>query len=417
MKNLADSPSNAHRSVGCPSWARLARDLKIKPPEFSNEHALKGSIVHDLIHRYYCDRRHPSEYVGWYATETKRDIFYNEVAGYRVTAEMAGNAVGFIEQVKDLEKSLVNPRIASEYKVDLGRIGIPGRSGYIDLALVEAIGSLWVLDYKDGFVDVSVDDDPGTMPQLALYAAALIGSDNPDIISMVHVGVYQPNSLGPNFKTGSYSVERLFRWLVNKYRFARSLEGTDDDPYALKTGDWCKYCPVDGVVLTDGNPACPAQRQKIDDALTCEKGGTTFDKLVAAKSDPAAMTQSQLDLALSALEPIKKWMAAVESEAYERLKMGADNAPTVMKLVQGSLPNRSWADEKEVKAEYEGRYGDKIYAPRKLKSPAQLEKTLKNEKLNELLLKPREPGPPRMAPVSSSLPSAGLEFEDLFKDA
>jgi hypothetical protein len=417
MKNLADSPSNAHRSVGCPSWARLARDLKIKPPKFSSKYTMEGRVVHDLVHRYYCDKRHPSKFVGMYATETKRDIFYNEVAGYRVTAEMAGNAVGFIEQVKDLEKSLVNPRIASEYKVDLGRIGIPGRSGYIDLALVEAIGSLWVLDYKDGFVDVPVDDNPGTMPQLALYAAALIGSDNPDLISRVHVGVYQPNSLGPNFKTGSYSVECLFRWLVNTYWPAREQEGTGDDPYVLKTGDWCKYCPVDGAVLPDGNLACPAQRQQIDDALDNVEGKTTFDRLVAAKPDPTAMTQSQLDLALSALGPIKKWMNAVESEAYERLKMGADNAPTVMKLVQGSLPNRSWADEKEVKAEYAGRYGDKIYAPRKLKSPAQLEKILKNEKLNETLLNPRLPGPPRMAPVSSSLPSAGLEFEDLFKDA
>ena len=101
-------------------------------------------------------------------------------------------------------------------------------------------------------------------------------------------------------------------------------------------------------------------------------------------------TLEQLARALDWEDSIDSWFAAVRERALAELTKDPNSVP-FYKLVEGrSL--RIWGDEESVKTAFGVLMGERIYAPRKLLSPAQMEKVVSKEDVARFTVKP--PGKP-----------------------
>lgn len=131
----------------------------------------------------------------------------------------------------------------------------------------------------------------------------------------------------------------------------------------LIPGDWCKstFCP--------NRVSCKALNK------------LAHDVIVSDFSDPMPVDQLSLQQILNVLkyeDTIKDWMSKVGEVAKEMMLRG-EEVPGY-KVVQ-SLGHAKWIDEDVIKAEFEDEYGDKIYKPKELVSPTQLEKVIGKKNL------------------------------------
>lgn len=120
----------------------------------------------------------------------------------------------------------------------------------------------------------------------------------------------------------------------------------------IKAGSHCRWCRA--------KPVCPAHEQAAVDALG---------------KQPDAMTATELADALNKATLLKAWIADVFALAQRELEGGA-SVPGY-KLVK-KRPTRKWTDEAEAEKALRARkvkVGE-MFAPRKLLSPTQLEKSL-----------------------------------------
>lgn len=80
---------------------------------------------------------------------------------------------------------------------------------------------------------------------------------------------------------------------------------------------------------------------------------------------------------LDSASAIDSWVRAVEDFALQRATLQGV-IPSGYKLVQ-KRANRKWKDEDQVREVLEPVLGDSIYAPRKILTPAQMDKVAKKE--------------------------------------
>jgi hypothetical protein len=126
----------------------------------------------------------------------------------------------------------------------------------------------------------------------------------------------------------------------------------------LIPGDWCKstFCP--------NRIGCKALNK------------LAHEVIVNDFNDPVPVDQLTMTQILNVLryeDTIKDWMSKVSDLAKEMMLQGQE-VPGY-KVVQ-AMGHAKWVDEDVVKAEFEDEHGDKIFKPRELLSPAQLEKVL-----------------------------------------
>jgi hypothetical protein len=95
---------------------------------------------------------------------------------------------------------------------------------------------------------------------------------------------------------------------------------------------------------------------------------------------PEALTLEQLLLVLAKSDELGAWLHSVRAHAQTTLEAGGQIPG--WKLVP-KRANRKWTDDDDVEqwARASTDLGDQVYAPRKLRSPAQIEKLLKGTKL------------------------------------
>ena len=141
-----------------------------------------------------------------------------------------------------------------------------------------------------------------------------------------------------------------------------AVRRTEDPNAALKTGEWCRWCPAAAL--------CPETRRVAQAAAKSE-----FSP--ASPYDPA-----ELAATLELLPTIEGWLSSVREFAYGEALHG--RTPPGYKLVN-KRPTRKWKiDDHTVEMEL-GRIGlaeSDIYAPRKVQSPAQIEKVIGKSKKN-----------------------------------
>jgi hypothetical protein len=227
---------------------------------------------------------------------------------------------------------------------------------------------LHLLDLKYGWINVEVTDNR----QLMIYALGklLEMQKLKKQVDSVHVWIYQPRSIhadGP-FRLQTYSVEDLMA-------FRKELEEKVKEVMSVKlhlnAGPWCLYCPAHAM--------CPE----------AEKAMLRTVRTKYREGDAARVGELFL-----LLPYLKSWIKALENTALTMAHAGS--MPEGLKLVDGKR-SRSWpgggkkepeklTQLKEIMPLLMKKFGltvDQI-APRRLNSPAAIEKQIDRAHRDEL---------------------------------
>lgn len=241
---------------------------------------------------------------------------------------------------------------------------LPGEVfGSCDALVYEpALRRLTVYDFKNGFLDVPVEDNA----QAKFYAAgAALSLDLP--IKTVDLCIVQPRAqnvddVGP-VKYWGWGAADLLDYVqeVDAAIVAALAPGAP-----LAAGKHCRWCPAIAV--------CPAKQQPIAEAL----GVADLSAITAAAlpQPGPALTSERLGELLRAIDLLKGWATNVESYAEGLLRSGL--AVPGRKLVEKQA-RRRWAASDDAVAGYlAGAYGvpDNLVRPPKLATITEVEKLL-----------------------------------------
>jgi hypothetical protein len=138
----------------------------------------------------------------------------------------------------------------------------------------------------------------------------------------------------------------------------------------LFAGDWCQktFCPL--------FKSCSTAQKKAQSLVA---------KDFAEAPAPRELSMEQIVKVLDNAEFLKAWLGKVVDYAKELAYQG--EAISGYKLV-ASYGNRKWSSEDALLADFEGKYGDKMKEPGKLKSPAKMEKVIGKKAVEQYAFKP-----------------------------
>lgn len=254
-----------------------------------------------------------------------------------------------------------------EEKVDISWItGEDGAQGSADVVLIIEWSNrttVEVVDHKSGYHEVPVVENP----QLAMYAAASLRMPWAPKGSVDEVGlvVFQPR-VHDTPQEWFTTTEWLDGFCKKTYPLAQrclSLRNSMDAYTALNPdeNEQCRFCRH-------------AWRCDALTELVQKNALADFDQVLAPLSDREAQIRIQASFAL--VERVETWCKAVRRAAL--LRMVVQRKPVAgLKTVQGRAGNRAWADEELAEATLLLAGVPGVHSKPKLKTPAQLEKTLK----------------------------------------
>lgn len=230
--------------------------------------------------------------------------------------------------------------------------------------------ALEIIDYKHG-VGVVVEADSNA--QERYYGFCYISGDDwptdlPRLEDMARVKltVVQPRAFhgsGEPIRSVVVTAGELRNWAHNTLLPAMNKAGTRE----FKMGEWCRFCPAKLV--------CPEMRKLGTDAALAQ---------VEAEKDGALLTfdDEWIDAWYGRLSSLRMFISAIGAEADRRIKAGSEfkNAKLVYAKVDRVF--KPSATEPvvdpdlgiEEPAPIFRIFGDEAWAPRVLRSPAQLEK-------------------------------------------
>lgn len=349
MIELEHSPlggSGAHRWMACAGSFLLQRAL-FEAGEFEEietEYAKLGTAAHELGARCLSEGREPFEYIG------------QEIGGYIVGDEDGINPDAVSVYVNDCS------RIADDF-AGKGRTLIeatlahpdvhPYLKGTVDFGVWSSKRGLFLRDYKNGEgIGVRAPHNA----QL-LYYAFLLVLENPWLKAgpkdfPVNLGIVQPNFYGTFEEPDVWetTLGHVLEWgrdallpRMNELVITQDVDNSD-----FVTGDHCQFCPV----LLD----CP----KMQAAFREYAHGTEFVEM---------LTDSELNGFYALREDARRFMNALETTVKARLVSGS-TIPSA-KLVE-TRTTRQWKPGAE--PHLKAALGDHLYEPRKIKSPAAVEK-------------------------------------------
>jgi hypothetical protein len=286
---------------------------------------------------------------------------------------MKGWVCEAVAHVRELLAEHPGALMSSEVRVNPGTFyGVPDELwGKADVLVIPTDTKLVVVDFKFGFHDVEVQDNP----QLSLYA---IGSA--ERYGWRHAEyelvVLQPRSGEPE------KVERLTREQLREraesYR-AGVIAATKANAALVPSDDGCRWCPAAGM--------CKALQARAQELTLREF------------ADPRYLTPEEMATLLRETKRIKAGLDAVEEQAMRLLAIGQE-VPGWKRVL--SKPNRVWRDEGRILEVLRvlGFEEDQLRL-RKTVSPAQAEKLLGKAAaaaLEPYITKPE--GSPVLAPAT-----------------
>lgn len=333
------SASGSSRWMACPGSVKLIESVGI---DRTSQAAEEGTAAHMLAERCFHQGGGPESYIG---------VVFTTPNGYsyKVTKEMAEHVRTYTDLVDAASARLTEPNRLIEYRFDLG----PDMGGTCDAAIVEDFGELLIFDLKYGKrVLVEAENNP----QLMYYAYGIY-METGRTAESITMTVVQPRANHPDGPIRSWTITatELVDWAKDTLMPAAERTRVDDAP--LVVGPQCRWCNARG--------RCPEANKEV--ALTVGKG-------LVPVADPRALPVERLGEILGKAEAVESYMKAVRGHVFELLSQGV-NVPGY-KLVEGRA-TRSWADPDKAEIELFCRVKDKAYEPKKLVTPAQAEKLLK----------------------------------------
>lgn len=302
----------------------------------------------------------------------------------------------------------------------------PGLGGTSDCTLYQFLGLLRIIDYKNGYVAVSAEDNT----QALTYALG-VAHRRDWMCEEVEVVIVQPNSRGEKVKRWRITVEELRAFQDRLAQASDMVDEATDTHALLEHGDaeaaeewastWLHAGEDDDhghCTFCDALAVCPAAKAKAE-----ELAASDF-----AEDPPEGNPLEVHDEAgLERLVRIIKWgkwldgfVKAAQTLGQRRLEQGLEVPGH--KLVRGKA-NRAWSDSDEQAAAILGRQlglkrEDLFVVTEKFLSPAQAEKLgaprskerkKAKELVEQLAFKPE--GKLAMAPISDPreevVPQAG----------
>ncbi len=324
--------STAKRVIACPASVKLVQQIPSK--DIPNEHADRGTLLHNVIADVLEFNEAPEKYLG---TKYNDQVLTEELIDEKITVALAA-----------LEE--IDPTNVMAFKIET-RVGfgdfLPGVFGSTDL--LGRIGKrAIVLDWKFGDgVLVSAEENE----QLLFYAAAAMRTEESKWIfegaTEIECIIVQP--------------PEIRRWVTTPQRVAlfeqelrRAVHESHSEAALMAAGDHCRWCAA--------KPICPKMTGQVERVLQT--------KLQALPIDQIAMQLEQADT----IESYIKDLRALATQMLE-------NGQTVpgFKLV-AKRGTRQWTSEDAVDAWVDANGLTKEAYESKLRSPAQMEKVLKKYK-------------------------------------
>ena len=374
------SPSSMTRILACPGCVKACEGL----PDKTSTYAMEGSIAHYLAETCLINEQSAYkylDYMGIYTSEHKCEIrptllkkdVKKSLYQCFIDEDMCSAVQTYLDEIARVREESIDGRFKVEEQLSLDWL-FPTEEespvwGTADHVNTETLGTLYVHDYKHGRgVAVAAENNA----QMRVYALMALGEKNPKMVEEVIMTIVQPRASHSEgiIRSESLTVKELANWGrdVLKPGVLAALEKSPE----RKAGDHCKWCKALST--------CSATRLE---TLKAARIMFTPDIIpagvVKTLPDPEKFTGEQISKFLDFLGMFKALITAVETEAYDRLQRGRDNAPINMKLVNGRK-KRSWnkTDKEVIESLKNFLPKDKIFAPAKLKTVAQMEKSLKN---------------------------------------
>lgn len=350
MDQLEHSPlggSATHRFLNC-SGSFLMQREEIENGTYENiesEYAKLGTAAHLLGSTCLTTGKEPYEYLGeefdGYKAGWPEEIDLDAVSSYVVHCReiMDKNPGG--EAM--IEKTIHMPRFHSLLK------------GTVDFGYWVLHKKIWLRDYKNGEgIGVYVHENE----QLLYYAFLLVIQPEFDSWSPqtpISLGIVQPNFFGifEEPEVWEVTMERVLAWGYNTLlpRMKALTDAKGYTPEDFQPGDWCQFCPV---------------------LLDCPKMQDAFETYAAGEEDFIMMlSNAELDAYYAKRDAAMRFKNALDGVIHARLTTGKAEEFKNAKLVE-KRTNRVWKPGSE--PALAAAFSEHAYNPRKIKSPAQIEK-------------------------------------------
>jgi len=326
--------STAKRVIACPASVKLVQQIPSK--DIPNEFADRGTLLHNVIADVLEFNEAPEKYIG---TKYKEQTLTQELIDEKLNPALA--ALKEIDADRRMEYMV-------ETRVGFGDF-LPGVFGSTDL-LGRIDDRAIILDWKFGDgVLVTAEENY----QLLFYAAAAMRTDKAKWIfegaTEIECIIVQP--------------PEVRRWVTTPQRVAlfeqelrRAVHASQSEAPTFDTGDHCRWCAA--------KPICPKMTGQVERVLQ--------NKLQALPIDQIAMQLEQADT-------IENYIKDLRALATQMLENGQPVPGFKLVAKRGT---RQWVDEdKVVKWADENKLDIADVWESKLKSPAQLEKVLKKNKI------------------------------------
>ena len=367
------SPSAAKQWLACPgSWWVNQQT----PQEESGEAAKEGTRAHELAELSLKKGVKPTTLIGHTLTcsiDGEKDTF-------EVTEEMARNVEVYTEHVRLLAT-------LSDYQWIEERVTVPIPAerdlwGTADAVVFSRGFHLDVLDLKYGLNPVEAEDNP----QIAAYILGALDLEPcrahpPETVTG---WIVQPRVSKEPLEWRIDDVPAFVDHWTGVFRGAIracvqaakriSTDGMKACGDAFEAGAHCRYCSAQ--LACDAFADLAIEQAAADfDAIDCHEGG----KRAGEKTVLGTETAETLARRLALKEAVTNYYKRLTEHLTGRAESG-EEVPG-FKLVE-SLSNRHWAesDEEMAKKLRNQKLKQDEYMVSKLKTPAQIEKILKNEK-------------------------------------
>ena len=351
--------SSAYRWWICPGSVAL---IESAPPQGSSSYALEGSAAHKLAEVCLTED-------GQFTEDWLNEVIVINGDEVKVTQNMIEAVNVYLDAVKDdmAEMGLDRCDLKVEQEFHLTEIHELAY-GTNDLCLFKPFGLLRIYDYKHGQgVPVEVVNNK----QMLIYALGAISKLDVDLdmIQEIELIVVQPRF--------DHSSGLVRRWRLSvqelmdfKAEYTEHIKLALSKNAPLCSGKHCKFC---GAMII-----CPEIKKAKDEQVAVD-----FQALETIKAKPLA--PEFLSKLLSQVSLVEAQAARIKKYCFEQACRGV-KIPG-FKLVRKKA-NRKWIDEELVSMELDQEYGDVIYAPKQILSPAKLEKIVKKKDLAEFIITP-----------------------------
>ena len=333
------APSAAARWLNCTASLKIAEQYEQKSSEFAAE----GVVAHEVAASVLQAGTRAGQFLG------------QRIAAHGYLCEVTQEMVVHVNRYVDFVRSLGQEIGYVEHKVFFNSFGVPGGFGTIDyVTFDESKNKAIIVDLKYGKgIAVEAKDNP----QLKLYALGVIQRfEGLYMFENIEVHIFQPRL--DSHSCTIYSVKELERWAKTVVKPA--VQQIETGKVQFGVGDWCtkNFCPA--------RHECAARAAVMDQVVREELTEMTADNV---------LTGQQIADVLKQAEKLRSYLSDVETVACSRLHSDPKSVPG-WKLVEGRS-NRVWRDTLQVEEQLrKKRVKIRDMFQMKIKSPAQLEKTL-----------------------------------------